>query len=85
MSIATAPISVVTNGLPNICGWESQIAIATNHNRPIFIAQSDVDLDRVNAAFACALHMHQPTIPAGGQGELICNLQQIGRASCRER
>jgi len=30
--------------------------------------------DHVRSAFACALHMHQPTIPAGRQGELISHL-----------
>ena len=28
-----------------------------------------------HSCFACALHMHQPTIPAGAQGELINHLQ----------
>jgi hypothetical protein len=31
--------------------------------------------DRIRSAFACALHMHQPTIPAGANGELISHLQ----------
>ncbi|NJL52120.1 MAG: glycosyl hydrolase family 57, partial [Hydrococcus sp. SU_1_0] len=80
MSPATAQrnqLSVLTNGLPNICGWESEVAIAVNHDQPIFLPHSKVDLSQVNAAFACALHMHQPTIPAGANGELICNLQHI--------
>jgi hypothetical protein len=34
-------------------------------------------LDHVRSAFACALHMHQPTIPAGRQGELISHLQYM--------
>ena len=29
----------------------------------------------LHSCFACALHMHQPTIPAGAQGELISHLQ----------
>lgn len=29
----------------------------------------------LQSCFACALHMHQPTIPAGAQGELISHLQ----------
>jgi len=80
MSPATAQrnqLSVLTNGLPNICGWESEVAIAVNHDQPIFLPHSKVDLSQVNAAFACALHMHQPTIPAGANGELICNLQHM--------
>lgn len=33
--------------------------------------------DRIRSAFACALHMHQPTIPAGANGELISHLQYM--------
>jgi hypothetical protein len=33
--------------------------------------------DHIRSAFACALHMHQPTIPAGRQGELISHLQYM--------
>ncbi len=79
MPIATAPqnLSITTNGLPNICGWESDIATAVNHNQPVFLPHSNINLAQVNASFACALHMHQPTIPAGANGELICNLQHM--------
>lgn len=38
---------------------------------------SDVDIQHINSGFACALHMHQPTIPAGKNGELISNLQYM--------
>ncbi|MDJ0592606.1 MAG: glycosyl hydrolase family 57 [Pleurocapsa sp. MO_226.B13] len=80
MVIVTAPqnsLEVLTNGLPNICGRESEIASIVNHDRPIFLSQSNIDLAGVNAGFACALHMHQPTIPAGTNGELISNLQHM--------
>ena len=80
MAIATAPrnnLATVSNGLPNICGWESDIAAIVNHQQPIFLSQSKIDLDRIKAGFACALHMHQPTIPAGNNGELINNLQNM--------
>ena len=79
MPIATASqdLSITTNGLPNICGWESDIATVVNHNQPIFLPHSNINLEQVNASFACALHMHQPTIPAGANGELICNLQHM--------
>ncbi|MEO0837088.1 MAG: glycosyl hydrolase family 57 [Cyanobacteria bacterium J06642_3] len=80
MPNATVPrhnLELVTNGLPNICGWESDIATAVNHDRPIFLSNSEVNLSQVNASFACALHMHQPTIPAGANGELISNLQYM--------
>ena len=80
MAIATAPqnnLAIETNGLPNICGWESDIATVVNHNRKIFLPHSNIDRDRVKAGFACALHMHQPTIPAGANGEPINNLQHM--------
>ncbi len=34
-------------------------------------------LENIKSAFACALHMHQPTIPAGKDGGLISNLQYM--------
>ncbi|MFM7732344.1 MAG: glycosyl hydrolase family 57, partial [Cyanobium sp.] len=34
-------------------------------------------LASIRSAFACALHMHQPTIPAGSNGELISHLQYM--------
>ena len=80
MTIATENpnlLSVTRNGMPNICGWESKIASVVNHNQPVFLDRSNIDINSVNASFACALHMHQPTIPAGANGELICNLQHM--------
>jgi hypothetical protein len=81
--IATAPSSTlpklaeIKDGLPNICGWEAEIASAVQHNDPIFLPRTDISLGRIKSAFACALHMHQPTIPAGSEGALICNLQHM--------
>ncbi|MGB2925483.1 MAG: glycosyl hydrolase family 57 [Limnothrix sp.] len=62
---------------PNICGQEQAISEIVNHNEVIFGDRSDLDLDQIQAGFACALHMHQPTIPAGEHGALICNLQHM--------
>ncbi|MGL5079791.1 MAG: glycosyl hydrolase family 57, partial [Waterburya sp.] len=70
-------LEVLTNGLPNICGWESEIASVVNHQQPVFLPRSPIDIKQVQAGFACALHMHQPTIPAGFNGELISNLQHM--------
>jgi hypothetical protein len=81
--IATAPSSTlptlaeIKDGLPNICGWEAEIASVVQHNEPVFLPKTDISLDRIKSAFACALHMHQPTIPAGPEGALICNLQHM--------
>ena len=80
MSTTIAPQNkpeAVTNDLPNICGRESEISNFVNHHQPVFLPQSDIELNRVKAGFACALHMHQPTIPAGANGELISNLQHM--------
>ena len=79
--IAAAPSSnfldTSRHGFPNICGDEQKISQLVNHDQTIFLDQSNLDLDQINAGFACALHMHQPTIPAGQDGGLICNLQYM--------
>ncbi|EAQ69650.1 glycosyl hydrolase 57 family protein [Synechococcus sp. RS9909] len=36
-----------------------------------------LQLNMIRSAFACALHMHQPTIPAGPDGALISHLQYM--------
>ncbi|GAB4372835.1 MAG: glycoside hydrolase [Elainellaceae cyanobacterium] len=64
-------------GLPTICGWEAELASVTNHSDPVFLHDTNIRLDQVTAGFACALHMHQPTIPAGWDGALISNLQHM--------
>lgn len=80
--IATAPTKLpaledMRSGLPNICGWEETIRAVANHDQPVFLPQTNLNLDQVTAGFACALHMHQPTIPAGPNGEPISNLQHM--------
>ncbi len=64
-------------GLPNICGSESTITAITCHHQPIFLPTTNLDFSKITAGFACALHMHQPTIPAGQDGGLISNLQRM--------
>ena len=59
--------------LPPIWGRESEIAAVTDRTTPV--TRSNLDLSQIRSGFACALHMHQPTIPAGSNGDLICNLQ----------
>ena len=69
--------------LPNICGAESQIASALSASRgqPVFRPESRVDFGGIKSAFAIALHMHQPLIPAGGSdlrtAEIISNLKHM--------
>ncbi len=60
---------------PPISGNEA--AIAAVMQAPRSPAPSNLSRDRLQAAFACALHMHQPSIPAGRDGEVICNLQHM--------
>ncbi len=81
--IATAPspnlpaLEEIRGGLPNICGWEAEIRSIANHHEPVFWPRTNLRLENISAGFACALHMHQPTIPAGPNHELICNLQYM--------
>ena len=81
--IATAPnasrpkLNDMRAGLPNICGQESAISAVVNHDERVFLPHTNLQIDKVSASFACALHMHQPTIPAGPNGEPISNLQHM--------
>ena len=67
--------------LPDICGREDLIAQAMAAKGPVFPPGGDVDFDRIQSAFAIALHMHQPLIPAGGSdlhtAGIIGNLQYM--------
>ena len=67
----------IIDGLPNISGWEKEVMSVVQHNKPVFLPTTNIRLEEVTAAFAIALHMHQPTIPAGSGGELISNLQYM--------
>jgi len=76
-----AAMAEYIDGLPNICGQEALIAEATGGEGPVFLAGSDIDFARISSAFAIALHMHQPLIPAGGDdlntAEIISNLKHM--------
>src|SRR5438876_4053870 len=67
--------------LPNICGAEEHIrqVIRASRTDPLFLARGTRGFDEINSAFALALHMHQPLIPAGGPelrtAQMISNLQ----------
>jgi hypothetical protein len=65
------------NPLPPIAGREAEILALVQQNQPVFQTPTPCDLSQIHSAFACALHMHQPTIPAGAQGELISHLQYM--------
>jgi hypothetical protein len=69
------------DGLPNLCGSERLIeaAIRAGRHRPVFLGHTSVDIAGIDSAFAVALHMHQPLIPAGGPdlrtAGIVSNLQ----------
>ena len=63
--------------LPPISGWETEIESAMSSDAPVFLPKTNLRLENIRSGFACALHMHQPTIPAGQQGALISNLQYM--------
>ena len=76
-STTFAALPGLIEGLPNICGWEHEVAAVVSQRKPVFLSQTSLKLADVTAGFAIALHMHQPTIPAGQNGELISNLQHM--------
>lgn len=63
--------------LPPIAGREAEILALVQQDAPVFLPRTNLDLTQLHSAFACALHMHQPTIPAGSKGELISHLQYM--------
>lgn len=73
-------ISEYTDNLPSICGAEDQLLAGTMAG-DTRLAESGIDLARLESAFAIALHMHQPLIPAGGNdlrvAAIISNLQYM--------
>jgi hypothetical protein len=76
------------DGLPNFCGADAQVAEVTRGRQPVFLPETNLRLDRLQAVCAVALHMHQPLIPAGGgdlrTAELISNLDVMARGSSDE-
>ena len=69
------------DGLPNLCGSEGLVeeAILAGRSGPGPGRSGAVHLDRIDSAFAVALHMHQPLIPAGGadlrSAPIVSNLE----------
>ncbi|UCG34100.1 MAG: hypothetical protein JSU68_05580 [Phycisphaerales bacterium] len=79
----------VPDGLPSISGSDEDINSATT-DRPAALPGDDVNINMVQSAFALALHMHQPMIPAGAEelhvAPLISNVQHmLGRERESER
>ncbi len=63
--------------LPPIAGSEPELLALVQQPGPVFLPRTNLKLEEIRSGFACALHMHQPTIPAGAQGELISHLQYM--------
>jgi hypothetical protein len=69
--------AMVLDGLPPIAGREAEIQALVQRPGPVAAPHSNLRLETLRSAFACALHMHQPTIPAGADGGLISHLQYM--------
>lgn len=76
-------IPEMVNGLPNISGAESHLEEITRSRSPVYLHETNLQLDRLKACFAIALHMQQPLIPAGGDdmqtADIISNLELMFR------
>jgi hypothetical protein len=68
---------MTTHPLPPIAGDEAEILALVQQPGPVFLPRTNLKLEQIRSGFACALHMHQPTIPAGANGELISHLQYM--------
>ena len=79
--MTNAQLPEYVDGLPNICGSETSVADAMARPGPYRLRDSKVDFGRIRSAFAVALHMHQPLIPAGGSdlktAGVVSNLQYM--------
>jgi len=69
----------IVDGLPNIYAEDNEFS--TLKKRTLYANVSNVNFKKVRASFGIALHMHQPTIPAGGgdlrTAGLVSNLQNM--------
>ncbi len=67
------------DGIPDISVSPEELRRLAPPTEPLYAPVSEFDPCRVRSAFGIALHMHQPTIPAGGSdlrtADLIGNLQ----------
>ena len=61
----------------SICGREKSIQTLMQPPERIGQASESHNIRHLRSAFACALHMHQPTVPAGPDGQLISHLQYM--------
>jgi hypothetical protein len=77
----TEPLPEYINGIPNVAGSEETIRQTMARKQLPLHADSRIDFGRIRAGAACALHMHQPLIPAGGSelrtARIISNLKHM--------
>jgi hypothetical protein len=66
---------ITTSAPPPIAGREDELRALMQLAATTPRIASELPLQSIRSAFACALHMHQPTIPAGPDGALISHLQ----------
>jgi hypothetical protein len=64
-----------STALPPLAGRAAELRALLQARPALLRPAGSPPLERIRSAFACALHMHQPTIPAGPDGELISHLQ----------
>jgi hypothetical protein len=72
------PIPEIIDDIPNISGAERQVEEVTSQKNTVFLNKTPVRLDKLQSAFAVALHMHQPLILDGEDlrtAKMIGNLQ----------
>lgn len=69
-----SPLPELIDGLPNIAGSENEVLEVVRSDNRVFVPGTNIDQRQISAAFAIALHMHQPAIPAGHDGQIISNL-----------
>ncbi|MBM5806504.1 MAG: glycosyl hydrolase family 57 [Cyanobacteria bacterium M_surface_10_m2_179] len=62
---------------PPIAGREAELERLMQQHQPLQSSICPERFQSLRSAFACALHMHQPTIPAGADGELISHLRYM--------
>ena len=55
-------IPEIINGLPNISGWEDWVRQTTARGGTVYLGRTPMRPERIQSAFAVALHMHQPVI-----------------------
>lgn len=79
----TQPLPEMIEGLPNLCGQETEVEAITRSRTPVYLSETNLHLDRLRACYAIALHMQQPLIPAGGNdlgnADIISNLDHMMR------